>query len=135
MPSSDVDDGARWAADGLRDHERRRPADAIPDLARYEIRGRLGQGISAVVYRAWDRDLRRDVAIKILHEFAVQKDVGRERFRREVQAAASLAHPNVVGVYDAGEEAGRLYCVMEFVEGRQLRDVLKDPALAAGERT
>jgi tetratricopeptide (TPR) repeat protein/tRNA A-37 threonylcarbamoyl transferase component Bud32 len=134
MPSSDGDDGAGWAADGLRQHEARRPADAFPTFARYEIRSRLGQGVSAIVYRAWDRELRREVALKVLHEISVLNDVGRERFRREAQSAAGLSHPNVVAVYDAGEEAGRLFCVMEVVEGRQLRDVLKDPSLSEGER-
>src|SRR5437762_2764372 len=106
MPSSDVDDGAGWATDGLRDHEARRPTDSLPTFSRYEVRGRLGQGVSSIVYRAWDRELRRDVALKVLHETALLSDIGRERFRRETQAAAGLAHPNVVVVYDAGEEAG-----------------------------
>src|SRR5436190_10754528 len=127
MPSSDAEDEARWAADGLRDHEARRPAEAFPAFTRYEIRSRLGEGVSSIVYRAWDRDLRRDVALKVLHAVVLRNDVGRERFRREAQAAAGLTHPNIVAVYDAGEEAGRLYCVMELIEGRQLRDVLKDP--------
>ncbi len=134
MPSSDVDDGARWAADGLREHEGRRPAEAFPTFARYEIRARLGEGVSAVVYRAWDRELRREVALKVLHEIAVTNDVGRERFRRETQAAAGLAHPNVVAVYDAGEEAGRLYCVMELIDGRLLREALQDAALSEDAR-
>jgi tetratricopeptide (TPR) repeat protein len=134
MPSSDIEDAARRAADGLRAHEARRPPDVVPTFTRYEIRGRLGEGVSAIVYRAWDRELRRDVAIKVLREAAQLGDIGRERFRRETQAAAGLAHPNVVAVYDAGEEAGRLFCVMEIVEGRQLRDALKDPALSEAER-
>jgi serine/threonine-protein kinase len=134
MPSSDVDDGARWAADGLREHEARRPAETFPTFARYEIRARLGEGVSAVVYRAWDRELRREVALKVLHESAVLNDVGRERFRREAQAAAGLAHPNVVAVYDAGEEAGRLYCVMELIDGPLLREALKDTALSVDAR-
>jgi tetratricopeptide (TPR) repeat protein/predicted Ser/Thr protein kinase len=128
MTSSDVDDAARWAADGLKAHEARRPADAAPSFSRYEIRGRLGEGVSGIVYRAWDRDLRREVALKVLHETAVLTDLGRERFRREAQAAAGLSHPNVVAVFDAGEESGRLFCVMEIVDGRQLRDVLRDAA-------
>jgi len=134
MPSSEADDGALWAADGLRKHEARRPAEAFPPFRRYEIRARLGEGVSAVVYRAWDRDLRREVALKVLREIAVQDDVGRERFRREAQAAAGLRHPNVVAVYDADEEAGRLFCVMELVEGRLLREVLQDPAVREDER-
>jgi tetratricopeptide (TPR) repeat protein/tRNA A-37 threonylcarbamoyl transferase component Bud32 len=126
MPSSDVDGGIHWAAEGLRDHESRRPAEALPSFSRYEVRARIGEGISAVVYRAWDRELQREVALKVLHESALLSDLGRERFRREAEAAAGLAHPNVVAVFDAGEEAGRPYLVMELVEGHPLR-VAREP--------
>jgi tetratricopeptide (TPR) repeat protein/tRNA A-37 threonylcarbamoyl transferase component Bud32 len=100
--------------------------EGIPDLPRYEVRERIGEGVTALVYRAWDRELKRVVALKVLRESAGLSEVSRVRFRREAQAAAGLVHPNVVTVYDAGESAGRLYIVMELLEGRSLRELLKD---------
>ncbi len=94
-------------------------------LTRYEIRERVGEGSTAVVYHAWDRDLRRDVALKLLREEVCVDAGGRERFRRELQATMELSHPNVVAVHDGGEAAGRLFLVMELVKGRRLSDLLK----------
>ena len=103
--------------------ERENRAAAVPRIPRYEIRDKLGEGASAVVYRAWDRELRRPVALKVLRDVAGGQIV-RDRFRREAQAAAALAHPNVVAVHDAGEADGRLYLVMELVDGRPLSEVI-----------
>src|SRR5215212_6052631 len=64
---------------------------AVPPLARYEFREPLGEGATAVVYRGWDRDLQRPVAIKVLKEFVGMSEVARQRFRREAQAAANVA--------------------------------------------
>jgi tRNA A-37 threonylcarbamoyl transferase component Bud32 len=113
---------------------RGRGLDAPLAFSRYEVREKVGEGASAVVYRAWDRDLNRLVALKVLKESQALVDVSRQRFRRESQAAAGLSHPNVVPVYDVGEENGRLFIVMEFVEGRPLSDVLRDPALSEAQR-
>jgi tRNA A-37 threonylcarbamoyl transferase component Bud32/tetratricopeptide (TPR) repeat protein len=96
------------------------------DLPRYEIRARLGEGSTAMVYNAWDRELKRPVALKVLRESSSFSDVARQRFRREAQAAAGLRHPNVVTVYDAGEHEGRLFLVMELVEGRTLGKAMQD---------
>ena len=134
MPSSGADDWSHWAGEGLADHEAQRPPEGPPVLSRYEIRGRLGEGNTAIVYRAWDRQLQREVALKVLREGALLSEVGRERFRREAQATAGLVHPNVVAVHDAGEEGGKLYTVMELVEGRHLGEVLRDAGLPEGER-
>jgi tRNA A-37 threonylcarbamoyl transferase component Bud32 len=87
----------------------------------------IGQGATAVVYRARDRQLNRTVAVKVLRESPGMSTVVRERFRREGQAAAGLAHPNVVTVYDAGEEGGSSYLIMELVEGRPLDQLIKEP--------
>ncbi len=100
--------------------------DAAPQLARYEIRGRLGEGTSAVVYRAWDRQLGRGVALKVLREAMGLTPVVRQRFQREARAAAAISHANVVTVFDAGEADGRAYLVMELVEGRPLNEILKE---------
>ncbi|HXX93493.1 MAG TPA: protein kinase [Planctomycetota bacterium] len=95
-----------------------------PGLLRYDIRERVGEGSTAVVYHAWDRDLGRDVALKLLREEVCLDPVGRERFGRELQSTMSLSHPNVVTVYDGGEASGRLFLVMELVRGRRLSDLL-----------
>jgi tetratricopeptide (TPR) repeat protein/tRNA A-37 threonylcarbamoyl transferase component Bud32 len=101
-----------------------RPEAAFPDLPRYEVRERAGEGATALVYRAWDRELNRAVALKVLKQTAGLNEITRQRFRREAQAAAAVAHPNVVQVYDAGEHQGQLFLVMELVEGRLLSDLL-----------
>jgi len=101
-------------------------------LSRYELQERLGEGSTALVYAAWDKELKRHVAIKILREVVGMSEVARERFRREAQAAAGLSHPNLVTVYDAGTVDGQAYLVMELVQGRSLGDYLRERA--SGER-
>lgn len=105
-----------------------RASGEAPEIPRYEFRDRLGEGATAIVFRAWDRELKRLVAIKVLREFASMNPIARERFRREAQASATLSHPNVVRVYDLGEVAGRFYIVLELIEGRPLVEVLKEGA-------
>lgn len=100
---------------------------AIPEIPRYELREPLGEGSTAVIYRAWDRELKRPVALKILRSAQGLSPIGRERFRREAEVTAGLSHPNLVLVYDAGEAGKQFYLVMELVDGRPLSDVLKDP--------
>jgi Protein kinase domain len=91
---------------------------------RYELGDRLGHGGMATVYRAHDRKLDREVAIKLLADnFAGDEEV-RRRFSREARLAARLDHPNVVQVYDVGEEEDRPYIVMEYVEGGTVGDKL-----------
>lgn len=93
---------------------------------RYELLEKIGDGGMAVVYKARCRLLKRFVAIKILKpEFT--KDVKFiESFRRESQAAASLSHPNIVNVFDVGQEGNIYYIVMELVEGQVLSDIIKN---------
>lgn len=92
---------------------------------RYEISEKLGEGGMAVVYRGKDRILGRRVAIKVLRpQFAADTDFV-ERFRREAQAAASLSHPNVVNIFDVGTDGDVHYIVMEYVEGRNLKEILR----------
>jgi serine/threonine-protein kinase len=112
-----------------------RPTHAgLPSFARFEILDRIGEGATAVVYRARDKTLGRPVALKVLREGAASSDLARERFRREARAAAGLAHPNLVTVFDAGEEDGRPYLVLELIEGRSLDVLLKDPAVPRSSR-
>jgi len=130
MSSSADESRLTRAVRGLSEHERERSGsggrseDPVPDLPRYEIRDRLGEGSTSIVYRAWDRELRRAVALKILRESAAWNRIARERFRREARAAGGLTHPNVIPVFDAGEVGGRFYIVMELVEGRPLGEAL-----------
>jgi serine/threonine-protein kinase len=101
---------------------------------RYELHRRLARGGMADVYLARDSLLDRPVALKILFaEFATDPSFV-ERFRREAQAAANLSHPNIVSVYDWGEEDGTYFIVMEFVEGRSLAQILHDEGPLSPDR-
>jgi eukaryotic-like serine/threonine-protein kinase len=88
---------------------------------RYRLRELLGRGGMSEVWRAEDLELGRDVAIKLL-----APDADRARFEREARAVASLAHPNVMQLYDYGESEGRPYMVLEYVPGGTLEDRLRD---------
>ncbi|MBL0388830.1 Stk1 family PASTA domain-containing Ser/Thr kinase [Tumebacillus sp. ITR2] len=95
---------------------------------RYEVIEKIGGGGMAVVYRALDTLLNRNVSIKVLRaQFSMDEDFVR-RFRREAQAAASLSHPNVVNIYDVGVEGEDYYIVMEFVDGLTLKEIIQDRA-------
>ncbi len=92
---------------------------------RYELLRHIARGGMADVYLARDELLDREVALKVLFpEFANDPNFV-ERFRREAQAAANLNHPNIVGIYDWGQERGTYYIVMEHVSGRSMSDVLR----------
>ena len=102
---------------------------------RYEVVARIAQGGMAIVYRGHDRHLDRVVAIKVPRpEFARDRGFS-EQFRREARTAARLSHPNVVAVYDSGEEKGLPWIVMEHVSGRTLREVLDDQGRLSPETT
>jgi eukaryotic-like serine/threonine-protein kinase len=103
---------------------------------RYEVVARIAQGGMAIVYRGYDRQLDRTVAIKVPRPELARDRAFSEQFRREARAAARLAHPNVVAVYDSGEERGLPWIVMEHVSGQTLRGLLDaqgrlDPATTA----
>jgi eukaryotic-like serine/threonine-protein kinase len=91
---------------------------------RYEIVETIGSGGMAIVYRARDRELERDVAIKVLPPHLVSDGELRERFQREARLVGRLSHPNIVNVYDVGEAEGRPYIVMECVDGVTLAEEL-----------
>jgi serine/threonine protein kinase len=105
--------------------EQRKRLLTDPALARYEIRQRVGEGATAVVYHAWDRELERPVAIKLLRDEVSLDPLGRQRFQKEVDAAMKLYHPNLVSVFGAGEASGRPYLVMELVKGRTLKELFR----------
>ncbi len=93
---------------------------------RYKISGRLAQGGMAVVYSAFDTRLDRPVAVKIMHPALAADEDFVGRFRREAKAAAKLSNPHVVAVTDQGQDGDVIFLVMELVEGRTLREVLRE---------
>ena len=98
--------------------------DAVILNQRYHLEERLGAGGMAMVYKARDLTLERDVAVKILREKFSQDPSFRERFRHEAKAAANLSHPNIVTVHDFGFDEGRLFIVMEYIPGIDLKTIL-----------
>ncbi len=92
---------------------------------RYRLVAHLARGGMADVFEAEDHLLGRRVAIKVLHPQFASDRAFVERFRREAQAAANLSHPNIVAIYDWAHENGTYFIVMELIEGRTLRDVLR----------
>lgn len=95
---------------------------------RYEILERIGTGGMSDVYKAKDHKLNRMVAVKVLKQEFSENANFVSKFRVEAQAAAGLAHPNIVNVYDVGEENGVYYIVMELVEGITLKKYIEKKA-------
>ncbi len=101
---------------------------------RYRIERPIGQGGMARVYLAEDTSLHRPVAIKVLDSRHADDDQFVERFAREARAAAGLNQPNIVSIYDRGSAGGAYYIVMEYVEGRTLKDVIDQEGPLAPRR-
>lgn len=103
----------------------------ISHLGRYEIVGELGQGAMGVVYKATDPLIDRIVAIKTITLSLAQeeRDEYEGRFYQEAKAAGRLSHPNIVTIYDVGRSGDIAYIAMEFLQGRELRDILNDDKL------
>ena len=102
------------------------PTEARVLANRYELGDEIGRGGMARVHIAVDRLLERTVAVKVLSTLDAHDDTAVERFRREAQAVARLNHPNIVAVYDWGEDDDTAFIVMEYVDGQTLREVLFD---------
>jgi len=97
----------------------------MQSMGRYQIKQELGRGAMAVVYLAFDPELKRNIALKVLHaERCTNADV-RRRFLREAKAAGRLAHGNIVTIYDVGEEQDRPYIAMELLDGRFLDELMR----------
>lgn len=92
---------------------------------RYQIIKSIGEGGMANVYLAYDTILDRNVAVKVLRGDLSSDEKFVRRFQREALSASSLSHPNIVEVYDVGEDNDQYYIVMEYIEGKQLKDVLR----------
>jgi eukaryotic-like serine/threonine-protein kinase len=106
--------------------------DTVID-GRYRVLERLGSGGMAEVYCAEDQQLGRRVALKVLHRRFAEDEQFVERFRREASSAAGLSHPNVVAIYDRGEWQGTYYIAMELVDGRTLKEIVRDKGPAPPE--
>jgi len=95
---------------------------------RYSLLAEIGRGERTVTYKAQDKELDRTVVVKVLQEQHAAERESRDRFHRAAQAVAGLSHPNVVGVYDMGSDAGVHYIVTEYVEGQSLDELLASKA-------
>src|SRR5262245_23215614 len=104
-------------------------------FSNYKVESLLGRGGMGVVYLARDLSLERPVALKLIAPELAEDEQFRARFLREPKLAASLDHPNVIPIYEAGEQEGRLYLVMRYVEGRDLRTLLEREGKLSPERT
>src|SRR5438309_372397 len=100
-------------------------------LGRYRVVAKIGEGGMGVVYRGYDDVLQREVALKV-----VKKDIGLDQsagqnLLHEARASSSLAHPNICTIHEVGETDGELYIVMELVQGKSLRELIRDGGLPA----
>ena len=106
---------------------------SLTKIGRYQILGELGRGAMGVVYRAHDPNIGREVAIKTIH-LDMQEGEAVERFRREAKAAGNLSHPNIITIYDAGEDNGVFYIAMELLSGETLQQQMRAKgAMTIGE--
>jgi eukaryotic-like serine/threonine-protein kinase len=114
-------------ATGSTDAGAHRPWPDRSHLAgRYHLEEPIASGGAAIVWRAFDENLARSVAIKLLHPHHATDPTVVERFERESRAAAQLNHPNAVRIYDTGRDEDLVYLVMELVDGPSLRDLLRE---------
>jgi serine/threonine-protein kinase len=102
---------------------------------RYQVRSRIARGGMATVYLATDLRLERRVAVKVMHGHLADDNNFKNRFVQEARSAARLAHPNVVNVFDQGQDSDMAYLVMEYLPGITLRELLKDYGKLTPEQT
>ena len=108
---------------------------AAPRVGRFELRERLGHGGMGEVYAAWDPDEQRDVAIKVLSRHRETDAAAVTRLRKEARALGRLEHPNVVRVFEVGEDGDRFFIAMERLEGSSLDAILEQERRLSPERT
>jgi serine/threonine-protein kinase len=112
--------------------DRIRPGSLLSN--RYELLDRIGSGASAITWRARDQRLERIVAIKVLRPTYALDPTFAQRFDREARTAASISHGNVVDIYDVGKNGDVLYLVMQYVQGRDLKELIEQEGPLAPER-
>jgi serine/threonine-protein kinase len=110
------------------------PRKSPERIGRYQVVERIGRGAMGLVYRARDESMNREVALKVLTADIEDDPDIRARFHREAEAAARLSHPNIITIYDVGEDGDRFFIVMELLRGSILKDYLKQPEGARLER-
>ena len=103
-------------------------------IGKYEILGKLGQGAMGEVFRARDPVLNREVAVKRITAGLDADETIKKRFRREMESAAKLAHPNIITVYEAGLEGDQLFMAMELLDGMDLKHALASRAMTLDEK-
>src|SRR4029434_7215128 len=103
------------------------------EIGVYRLMEEVGRGGMGTVYLAYDTRLKRKAALKILPSRLIDTPERVRRFQREARAASALNHPNIITIYDFGQENGRDYIASEFVEGRKLREYVRDPGLTLNE--
>src|SRR4030095_14966528 len=114
--------------------ERHEAYRMIQQLGKYRILERIGRGGMGTVYKAHDPILNRNVALKIVSAQTDITDELRQRFFQEAQVTAGLSHPNVLSVYDLGDEQGQLFIVMEFLDGAELTQLIAGGRLTLAEK-
>jgi Tol biopolymer transport system component len=102
-------------------------------VSHYQIQEKLGEGGMGAVYRAYDTELRRPVALKVLPPEYASDPERRERLLREARAASALNHPNIVGIYEVGSDHGVDFIAMEYIEGKSLGDIIPGRGLPLGK--
>ncbi len=98
------------------------PTGEVPQIPGFAIEKELGRGSMGVVYLAWQETVGRRVAVKVMQAVPGADERARKRWRAEAKAFSSVRHPNVVGLYDIGEEHTWLYLVLEYIPGQTLKD-------------
>jgi len=117
----------------LDDPSYRGQADGWPNLSGFHFLKELGRGAMGIVHKAKQASLGRVVAIKMIHPFRLGDAEARARFRKEAESAASLHHPNIVQIYDKGEQNDTPFIVMEYVNGPSLEEILEAGPLPADQ--
>ena len=113
-----------FAAETLVDKAKAADGTSSPKKQRYEIIKEIGRGNMGIVCLAHDKELDEQVALKFLPQELRYDTMIVERFKQEVRSTRRLSHPHIVRIYDMGEETGRRYISMEYIDGKNLKDIV-----------